>query len=101
MPSAFHLYSLEIFVLYRKDIEVKLPANIANLFDEEVSTWQGEAFAEMGPFNRTFKVSARTKNEADVKVEERAIEWVKKFNNRFQHFQLEHNGLTYIGEVDS
>lgn len=97
----FHLYSLEVSAHYSKATVVKVTASVAKLFDEETSSWVGETSADCGPFNKIFKVSARTRNEADVKVEDRSIRWIDKLNNRFVNWEFFHAGLTYLGESET
>jgi hypothetical protein len=94
-----HLYSLEVVVEISKPVEVKLPAGIANLFEVEQEKGDCTVSGEFGPYHKLFKVNARTKNEADVKVEDRALGWLTKLNNRFDHWHFVNYGLTYLGEV--
>lgn len=96
----FHLYSLQVRVVIQKPVDVKLPSGIARLFDVDNEKEECITEGEFGPFQRLFKVSARTKNEADVKVEDRTDAWLDKLNTRFEHWYFFNDGITYLGEIE-
>lgn len=96
----FHLYSLQVRVVIQKPVDVKLPTGIAKLFDEDQGKETCTVHGEFGPYHRIFKVYARTKNEADVKVEDRARAWLDKMDARFIYWYFFNDGITYLGEIE-